>query len=204
MSDCFALLDLPRRPWLEPETLKARFLALSAHAHPDRVHQAGPEERKRAEDRYAEFNAAYQCLKEPKERLQHLLELESGAKPANLQRVAPEWMDLSLGIAQACKEADALIAEKSRTVSPLLQVELFETLEGAAERLRKLQQQLNGKLAELNDALKRLDSDWNAPEVSPGSGRAPLMGRLEELWRLFSYYGRWSGQVQERLVQLSL
>jgi hypothetical protein len=32
--------------------------------------------------------------------------------------------------------------------------------------------------------------------------RLPL-GRLEELYRLFGYFARWSEQIQERVVQLS-
>ena len=40
MTDAFALLSEPRRPWLDAEALKARFLPLSAAVHPDRVHSA--------------------------------------------------------------------------------------------------------------------------------------------------------------------
>ena len=39
MADYFALLDEPRRPWLDPEELKAKFHALTATVHPDRVQQ---------------------------------------------------------------------------------------------------------------------------------------------------------------------
>jgi len=31
-----------------------------------------------------------------------------------------------------------------------------------------------------------------------------LLSRLEELYRLFSYFNRWNSQVQELVVQLSL
>src|SRR5215472_9636832 len=76
MVDYFALLDEPRRPWLDAEPLKEKFLALSATVHPDRVHNLSETERAAAQERYTELNAAYQCLREPKERLHHLLELE--------------------------------------------------------------------------------------------------------------------------------
>ena len=36
MSDSFALLEKPRRPWLDPEELKESFHRLTAAAHPDR------------------------------------------------------------------------------------------------------------------------------------------------------------------------
>jgi hypothetical protein len=40
MQDAFALLNEPRRPWLEAEALKQKFLALSSAVHPDRVSAA--------------------------------------------------------------------------------------------------------------------------------------------------------------------
>ena len=81
MIDYFTLLNEPRRPWLDAELLKQKFLALSATVHPDRVHNLGEAERAAAQERYTELNTAYNCLREPKERLQHLLQLELGALP---------------------------------------------------------------------------------------------------------------------------
>ena len=80
MADYFALLDEPRRPWLDPEILKDKFHALAATVHPDRVHRASEPEKQEANQRYAELNAAYRCLREPTKRLRHLLELERGKK----------------------------------------------------------------------------------------------------------------------------
>ena len=68
MTDYFALLDEPRRPWLEPDSLKARFLALSAEVHPDRLHNAPEAQKQAANQQCAELNSAYRCLREPKER----------------------------------------------------------------------------------------------------------------------------------------
>ena len=70
-SDFFELLNEPRRPWLDAEELKKKFLALSAAVHPDRVHGSNETERQGAQARYAELNLAYNRLREPKERLQH-------------------------------------------------------------------------------------------------------------------------------------
>ena len=87
MTDCFALPAEPPRPWLDADALKAKFLARSAEVHPDRVHSAPEAERAAAQERYTALNAAFNTLREPKDRLQHLLELELGAKPGG--RVAP-------------------------------------------------------------------------------------------------------------------
>src|SRR6266480_4581877 len=93
MADYFFLLDEPRRPWLDPEVLKAKFHVLTSTVHPDRVHRATEPEKQAANQRYAELNAAYQCLREPKDRLRHLLELERGIKVEDVQKISPGTMD---------------------------------------------------------------------------------------------------------------
>ena len=85
MPDYFALLNESRRPWLNADLLKQKFLALASDLHPDRIHNASDADKSEATKRYAELNAAYNCLLEPKSRLLHLLELESGAKPKDVQ-----------------------------------------------------------------------------------------------------------------------
>ena len=40
MTDHFATLGEPRRPWLDAEALKEKFHRLSGTVHPDRVHGA--------------------------------------------------------------------------------------------------------------------------------------------------------------------
>src|ERR1700733_2036513 len=93
MTDHFALFDEAPHPWIEPEALREKFLALSAQVHPDRLHQAPDAERRAAGARFAQLNAAYNCLRDPKERLRHLLELRLGARPADVQRIPPGLMD---------------------------------------------------------------------------------------------------------------
>jgi DnaJ-domain-containing protein 1 len=199
MTDKFALLNEPRRPWLEPELLKEKFLALSATSHPDRVHNLGEAERAAAQERYTELNSAYNGLREPKERLQHLLELELGALPKHVQRIPSELMDLSLEVGKACREADAFLAEKAKVTSPLLQVTFFERGEEFADQLRSLRQRVNSLDARLTGELQQIDTAWQAHPAE----RKALLPRLEELYRLFSYFARWNAQIQERVVRLS-
>jgi DnaJ-domain-containing protein 1 len=199
MTDYFALLNEPRRPWLEPELLKEKFLALSARFHPDRVHNLGEAERAAAQERYTELNAAYNSLREPKERLQHLLELELGALPKDVQRIPSDLMDLSLEVGKACREADAFLAEKAKVTSPLLQVTFFERGEEFADPLRRLRQRVNSLEDQLTGELQRIDAAWQAD----AAGRKAMLPRLEELYRLFSYFARWNAQIQERVVRLS-
>ena len=83
--DYFTLLGEPRRPWLDPDSLKQKFLTLSATVHPDKVHSVTETEKNTASKKFAELNTAYHCLAHPKSRLLHLLELELGAKPKDIQ-----------------------------------------------------------------------------------------------------------------------
>jgi DnaJ-domain-containing protein 1 len=199
MTDYFTLFDEPRRPWLDAEALKQKFLTLSATVHPDRVHNLGEAERAAAQEHYTELNAAYNCLREPKDRLHHLLELELGALPKDIQRIPSELMDLSLEVGKACREADAFLAEKAKVTSPLLQVTFFERGQEYVDKLQALRGRVNSLNERLIEELHQIDAAWQ-------SGAAPrnaLLQRLEELYRLFSYFARWMAQTQERAVRLS-
>lgn len=198
MTDYFALLNEPRRPWIEPETLKQRFLALSAQVHPDRVHNLSEAERQAAQQRYTELNSAFNCLREPKDRLRHLLELELGAAPKNTQNIPSTLADLFLEISQLCRQTDSFLTEKNEITSPLLKVQGFERSQEWTEKLQTLQRKINDRHEALVGELKELDSKWEAV-----SERAELLQRLEELHALFGYFSRWNGQIQERIAQLS-
>lgn len=203
MTDYFALLGEPRRPWLDPDLLKKKFLTLGTEAHPDRVHGGTEAEKRAAQQRYAELNQAYQSLRNPKERLQHLLELETGAKPVQVQQVPAELMEFFFPVAQLFKQTDAFLADKAKTSSPLLQVRLFETAQEWSDKLKALQQQLNLRQQELLAQLRSIDQEWVEQERE-GSRWGDTLRQLEELYRLFSYYAKWGSQTQERIVQLSL
>jgi curved DNA-binding protein CbpA len=193
------LLNEPRRPWLEPEPLKDKFLALSGTVHPDRVHNLGEAQRAAAQERYTELNAAYNCLREPKERLRHLLELELGALPKDIQRIPSDLMDLSMEIGKGCREVDVFLTEKAKVTSPLLQVTFFERSDEFADKLKALRQRVNSLNERLVEELKQIDAAWPAPEEK----RAAQLQRMEEIYRLLSYFARWTTQIQERVVRLS-
>ncbi len=196
--DCFALLGEPRRPWLDPESIKQKFLALSSKLHPDRMHNASAAERADAQQRFAEINAAYNRLHDPKERLLHLLELELGSRPKEVQRIPEDLFIIFDEVNQVCREADALLAEKRRTTSPLLQVQQFERGRERAERLAALQQKINSERESLLADIREIDSAWNAAD------HAAAFPRLEELYRRLSFFTRWSDQLRERSIQLAL
>jgi curved DNA-binding protein CbpA len=206
MTDYFALLGEARRPWIEPEALKARFLELSTQVHPDRFHAAPPEEKERAGQRYTEVNTAWQCLSDPKERLRHLLELEMGGRLKDVQRIPPGTMDLFMEVGQVCRDTTAFLAERSKAVSPMLRVQMFERGLEWTEKLHQLQQKVNGLRETLSSELQGLNPVWaSAPPVgAPGRAAALPLEQLEQIYRRLSYVSRWTEQLQEPLVQLAM
>lgn len=195
MTDYFRLLDLPRRPWLDPEMVQKQFLARSSVAHPDRVHAATAAEKTGANQAFAELNAAQQCLAEPKRRLLHLLELERGVKPADISTIPSQLADLFATVATRCRETDGFLAEKAKATSPLVRVALFEPAQEWLEKLEVLEQQLAELHRGWQQRLRDLDARWSEAD---GPDRERLLAELEELYRLFGYHHRWQAQLAER------
>lgn len=206
MKDYFALLDEPRRPWLDAKALKAKFSALSSDAHPDRVHSASEAEKQEANERYAQLNAAYNCLREPKDRLQHLLELELGGKPVGIESVPDDTMELFMQVGQLCRRVDGFLNERSKVTAPLLKVQMFQRGTDWTDKLQALLQSLHVRRAELEKTLQSMNAAWESaprPGDSHRSAGLPL-GQLEQAYRALSYLSRWTGQLNERVVLLSL
>jgi hypothetical protein len=203
--DYFALLDQPRQPWLNPASLKAAFLQQSARLHPDRVQAANAEEQAAATGRFAELNAAYHCLREPKDRLLHLLELESDAPLVNVQSVPPDTIDLLMDTGQVCRQTDQFLAAKARAASPLLQAQRFDQALEWTTRLQALHEQILLRREQLLAELHTMNAAWKSAPPAPSPLRAGVLPlrRLEEMGRTLSYIARCGGQIQERLAQLS-
>jgi DnaJ-domain-containing protein 1 len=202
VTDYFALLDVPKRPWLEAEALKQRFLVLSAEMHPDRVHGASDAEKRAAHHRYTELNAAFQFLSRPRERVRHLLELETGTKGEQLQNVPSALMDFFMEFSSLCRQTDSFLAEKAAAHSPLLRVQLFERGQEWSEKISAVQKRLEDWRQETETELKRLDSEW--PANWDGEKRAGTRGRLDDISRTLGFIERWSSQLRERYVQLAI
>ena len=206
MTDFFALLGQPRRPWLDPESIKTTFHALSTQLHPDRTHGAPPGEREISQARCAELNAAHQKLREPRDRLLHLLELERGAPPADLQQLPSSVMDLFLQLGRLCRQIDEFLAERAQVTAPMLKVRFFQRALDWTDQVAARQKELRDLQDTIHRELKELNGAWEtapAPGDPTRPGHLPL-DRLEQLYRLLSYVSRWTGQLQERFVQLSL
>lgn len=205
MTDFFALLEEPRQPAVDVEALKERFLKRSTALHPDRFHHASEAERQAATERYAALNAAFQCLSDPKERLLHLYELEAGQRPKDIQRIPPGTMDLFVEVGQLCRDVDTFLFTRARAGSPMLKVQLFAQGLEWVDKLQQVQAHVNAQRDKLLAELQTMNTAWEKapPPGDPARLAALPLERLEQIYRIMSYINRWSGQLQERLVQLS-
>ena len=200
MKDLFALLGVPRRPWLEADLLKERFLSLSGDCHPDRIHQATDTEKNAAQERFTELNGAYQSLLDPRERLLHLAELELGKRTADVQGIPSDLMTLFLEVGKVCREADALLAQKNVETSPLLKVQMFGRAQDQIGELRVVQQQVAQSRERLLGEIRELDCGWDTMDANERGSR---LARLQEIAGLMNYSKKWNAQIEERIVRLS-
>ena len=203
MTDYFDLLGEQRRPWLDAEHLKAKFLSLSANFHPDHVRNPDEGEKSAGAPRFADLNTAYNCLREAKSRTRHLLELELGHEAEKVSEIPPDLANLFIEVAQVCREAGDYLVERSKTCSPLLRVQLFERGQELADRLQMLRLQLSQRQEAPTRDLKSLDAEWGRT-MSDSTARPLALQRLEEIHRRLSFYGRWDSQLREAIIQLTL
>jgi molecular chaperone HscB len=206
VSDYFALLGQPRRPWLDADALKEAFHRLAAQVHPDRVASASPTVRAEANERFAELNAAYSTLRDIKLRLAHLLQLETGSVPREIQRIPAAVADLIFEAGQLIRDADDLIAAKAANTSPMLKLRHFEAGLALADKLLALQRRLNDVAGTLDREMRDLNPHWSRADGVEPARRADLLplGRLTDLYHAQSYVTRWMQQLQERIAQLAM
>lgn len=196
MTDFFAWLDFPRSPWLEVAAVKERFAGKSGPVHPDRVHQADDATRAAATQRYAELNAAQQCLSDTRQRLRLLIELETGQPPSDVNTVPPHISELFFKVGQSLRTAEELIRQKQAATSPMVQAQVMRQAMDRMESLRGLIGELEQRRSNLDHRCRALGAERDL-----AGDWIPI---LTELHRDYSYLNRWLEQLRERLLQLTL
>lgn len=203
MIDHFALLDIPRCPWLDAEVLKQRFHELSAEVHPDREHDATDEAKAALQRRFAEVNAAHDCLREAKLRVRHLLELELGHAPGSVKSVPDEMTEWFMEIGTVCREVDAFLAKKDAQDSPLLQAALMSEGMALNDRVAEIHGRLQSELAKVDAELQSFAQAWKVIDgQAEGRAESLPLARLELLGQQLGFWSKWSDQLAERSSRL--
>ncbi|HEX8280083.1 MAG TPA: DnaJ domain-containing protein [Chthoniobacterales bacterium] len=191
MTDPFALLDQPRRPWLDPEELTRVFHKKTLRSHPDAQAERGPA----AEAAFAELNEAYQVLRDPKRRLQHLLaSQQNGARrvqteiPAELEALFPRIAVLTQRLDAAIQKNSAATTALTRS---LLKAESAAVVRELDEMLIELRR-LHGNALE---QLRESDRTWESEPANE-------LPRLQQLYLQFSYLDRWIADLEEKRFRM--
>ena len=187
MLDHFAILQLPRRPWLDPATVREAFQRLAGAAHPDAAGVAGV---------FAGINTAHGVLREASSRLQHLLELEypdvspSGGIPAEL---GERFME----VATLQREAETFLHQLDGASSPLGKALLTADRAVQKRDVEKLARTLERDEEALLARLQMEDTIWDVRNAD-----TPV--RLISMQQEAVFLKRWQEQVRETLLKLTL
>jgi len=216
MTDYFAVLGEARRPWLEEEALKERFLELASRHHPDVAGkpatgssaspEASPEGKGEAD--FAAINLAYQTLRDPRARLRHLLELERAREAGKAEsgpkhQPPPEAINtLFAGMGTLRMKSDAFLKKRSAASSSIARALLLPEQLALQEELEKWLAELETERQNNVVLLHSLDTLWLAGESHPQ--RTEVVAALEQLVQLFGYLDKWIAQIRELLVKLQL
>jgi curved DNA-binding protein CbpA len=189
MTDYFALLGQPRKPWLNPEKLREQYQQLILSEHPD-LQPNGRD----APPTFAAVNEGYKVLNNPRLRLKHLLTLEGNA-PAPAASVPLEVTDLFTDTGALIRDIDVLLQQMGAATAltkSILRPQMLTLRERTNVLLKRLQSLYENGIQEL----ERLDKAW---EKEPEKA----IRELAILYRRFAYLERWIEQLKERQFELS-
>ena len=192
--DFFALLGVPRRPFLDPESVKDVFHRLSRTEHPDQ--QTAPSTDLDAA--FARLNQAQAALRDPKARLRHLLELEyPQVKLSGPANVPASLADHFAPIHGLLREVDGLLAKKAVAPSALARALLVRGELALRERAEENSAEVDALHAAALDDLRAFDARWEPRPPDAGAV-------LHDFYQRFAYLSRWAEQFRERLFQLGM
>jgi DnaJ-domain-containing protein 1 len=193
--DHFAAFGEQPRPWLEAESLKRKFLALSAELHPDKAPEGPAKEA--ADVRFANLNQSYNLLRHARTRVLHFLDLQGAPSPAQVRDVPETALEFFTPVAERTRAADELLKARNAATSPMLKVQFFEKSLEATTEIQDLQARLAERIRGIESEVQELDARWSASrdrEVVPAlAAAAASLGFLE----------RWNAQLQQRLAALA-
>ncbi len=194
MTDYFALLNQPRRPWIDPEQVKQAFHARALEVHPDAQLQQNREPSSDA--LFAQLNQAYQVLQDPKRRLEHLLTLEGHPPDRAPATTPPAIEELFPTVAAATHRITAVVQQSAAATNVLARTLLKSQLQNATNELRLVREQVRDLHEAAIARVQQLNRSW-----SGGTD-----GQLEQLGLLYlelSYTTRWLSELEEKQLQLS-
>jgi DnaJ-domain-containing protein 1 len=201
--DYFRYLGLPQRPLIDAQQLEATYLRLSQEYHPDRHPNLPAEEKEAILYRSALLNQAYSCLRDPKQRVQYLVELLTGGERSRSKAIPPRIAELFRRIQSSLMAADAYLKEAERPKSSIEAVAFALQADGVASQRDSLvacKQSIEAQQASVLGELQEIDAQWD----QAGEASEQAFHRLAGVADALSYLDRLGQQVHERLVALHM
>jgi hypothetical protein len=176
--DFFAVLGLPRHPWVEPAILKENYHAAASETHPD--HTGGNQAR------FILLGQAVACLKETHARLRHLVELEF---PGETKTAPRPDAALFAPVARALDEAKKKRAGLRQATTLLARTTALADLKSTLVPLEKQLEEVGSRRLELEDLCRLAGADWKSRGAafwSAGASRA-------------RFYAKWSRELEDAI-----
>ena len=184
MTDYFALMEQPHRPWLEECALRDAFHRLAAAKHPDAATGNAGE--------FADLNTAFCTLRDPVKRLRHWLELESPDALHRAAAIPPDLLEL-FPIIGSARQSLIDFAARHRSATTALSRALLAgdeaKVRATADSARAALDAVRGNALE---ALRALDAAHSSPDEL-----AALHGR-------FAFLEKWDAQLREAALQVEI
>jgi molecular chaperone HscB len=175
-TDYFTCLGFPRRLTLDPQKLETKFYELSRTFHPDFYQTKSADEQTISLSNAAVLNTAYRTLRDPIQRAEYLLALETGSvkdirtsPPADLFEEILELQDTLEEYRASDRDSD-----QGRRLRATLQTE---------------QEALERRKQEMESQLQQLFMDWDALQDRGEATSAARAGRdrlLKQMRNLLS------------------
>lgn len=166
MQDAFHRLGLPRRFVLDASELERAYLAHSRAVHPD-FHLAGASAALDVSlELSATVNEAYNTLRDPFTRAEHLLALEGGPSASEQRQMPPAFLAEMLDAREAIEQARGKPAEVERLGRAF--ANRFDTLMSDVGGLFRTLEKLPADAAERTEFLLRTRGLLNAAKYVRG------------------------------------
>jgi molecular chaperone HscB len=188
--DYFALFEMPRKLWIEMDSLEKKFLQLSWKLHPDNFVNATERERELSLEKSSQLNDAYRVLRNPVARVEYLLGIEGMRKEGeHKQQAPPELLEEVFELNESLDE----LREAKSSGGDL--AALKSCLEAAEKNFQE-------KLGEVDAQLQSAAREWDAA-VDAGAdsvAQKKIMSSLNELLNRRSYIRNLVTNVQKELL----
>lgn len=186
--DYFALFEMPRRLWIEMNSLEQKFLQLSWKLHPDNFVNATETERELSLKHSSELNDAYRTLRDPVGRVEYLLAIEGARKEGQHKQQAPP--ELLEEVFELNESLDELREAKSSGGD----------LVALKARLESAEKNFQQKLGEVDAQLQSAAREWDAALQADSATRKGIMAKLNDLLNRRSYIRNLVTNVQKELL----